>query len=402
MQEDKDMYKRIPIFLVMFFGCAAFITGCVSLGTEKEDVEITDNREELKLISEVPQKFERNVKTETGFSADGKKIHFFEFDENGNRITEYYYDENGTVDWRNSYTREYNETGKMIVENSFFENGSIYERKIWEYELDDRMIAESYFCSGYQLRYVYEYDQNGNQITKYMHKERNGKIWDGYVEKCKYDKNGNLIAEYSYKDDGTISWVSSHVYEYDQDNNKLVQYSFDIDDKRYIHYTWSYDNNGKVLDERCFKPDGTVDWWDSKTYKRDTNGNIIEKCDFHENGSIRKLTIRKYDSDKNLETEFEYNDGDILHMICEYDSDGRIMLEKIYNDDGSVSWSSSSTFEYDKNGNLITRYNYDDNGNVCFQYKYEYNTNGDCIAYLGCTDDNSIEFEYQYVYTYYN
>ena len=76
MQEDKDMYKRIPIFLVMFFGCAAFITGCVSLGTAKEDVEITDNREELKLISEVPQKFERNVKTETGFSADGKKYIF--------------------------------------------------------------------------------------------------------------------------------------------------------------------------------------------------------------------------------------------------------------------------------------------------------------------------------------
>ncbi len=66
------MCKKIPIILVMFFGCAAFITGCVNLGTVKEDVEITDNREEIKLISEASQKFERNVKTETGFSKDGK------------------------------------------------------------------------------------------------------------------------------------------------------------------------------------------------------------------------------------------------------------------------------------------------------------------------------------------
>lgn len=396
------MCKRIPIILVMFFVCIALVTGCIKLGTEKGAVEIADNREKIKLISEVSRRSEGNVKTETGFGADGKKIHYFEFDENGNRITEYYYDEDGAVDWRNSYTREYNEAGKMILENSFLENGSIYERKTWEYELDGKMITEGYFCGGYQLRYVYGYDQNGNQITKQMHKERNGKIWDGYVEKCEYDKDGNLIAEYSYKDDGIISWVSSHMYEYDQDNNKLVQYSYDVDDIRYIHYTWSYDNNGKVLNERCFNPDGSADWWNSKTYKRDTNGNMIEECDFHQDGSIRQLTICKYDSDGNLEKEYEYNDGDILHRICEYDSDGRIVTEKVYNDDGSISWASSSTFEYDTNGNLITRYHYDDNGNVCFQYQYEYNTNGDCIAYLGCTGDNSIEFEYQYVYTYYN
>lgn len=50
------------------------------------------------------------------------------------------------------------ETGKMISENSFFENGSVYERQIWEYDLENRMIAESYFCGGYQMRHIYGYD----------------------------------------------------------------------------------------------------------------------------------------------------------------------------------------------------------------------------------------------------
>uniref|UniRef100_A0A0N5B1L9 RHS repeat protein n=1 Tax=Syphacia muris TaxID=451379 RepID=A0A0N5B1L9_9BILA len=285
---------------------------------------------------------------------DGKISHYFEYDENGNMVTEYYYDEDGAVDWRNSYTREYNETGKMISENSFFENGSVYERQIWEYDLDDRIIAEGYFCGGYQLRYIYGYDRSGNRISKYMHKEQNGKTWDGYVEKYKYDDNGNLIAEYSYKDDGTIIWVSSHLCEYDQDNKKLAQYSYDNDDMKYVHYRWSYDNKGKVLAEQSYNPDGSVDWWNTKMYKYDTNGKMIEKSEFHEDGSIRRLTLCEYDKDGNLETESEYNDGDILYRICKYDSDGRIITEKVYNDDGSVNWLSSSAFDPDKStGSLV-------------------------------------------------
>ena len=51
--------------------------------------ESGDNDEEVKCISEATQK---SVKIEMGFGTDGKISHYFE------------YDENGAVDWRNSYT----------------------------------------------------------------------------------------------------------------------------------------------------------------------------------------------------------------------------------------------------------------------------------------------------------
>ena len=170
-----------------------------------------------------------------------------EFDKDGNILKEialYIGGENKSkVDWE-TYAGQIDDMDSMI--SLWLDYGCIGSWSEYEYDENGNCLTEyDYFKDGTVNRrceYEYKYDENGNCLTEHSYSEDGTVNWRCEYE---YDENGNCLIKYSYGKDGTVnSWIE---YEYDEYGNKLKETFYNQDGD--IDYSHSYDIFGFCSDD---------------------------------------------------------------------------------------------------------------------------------------------------------
>ena len=185
------------------------------------------------------------------------------------------------------------------------------------------------------------------------------KYTDGYGHNCTsnifYDDNGNVTLLDIYDDFYGITEQFSE-YEYDDDNNRIIEYSDDA--YSYKEITYEYDSKNKLISKKS-KTDYEKNigvFLTSSTYEYDSKDRLVKIVDNSENGKYKTKT----------ETKNTYNKKGYL-------------IKQIVKETGSISSKKVYTYEYDNNGDNIssTIDNYYSNGlNEKFEYMYYYDEYG--------------------------
>ena len=214
-------------------------------------------------------------------------------------------------------------------------------------------------------------------VSQWNHKIVKGKVDPkGYISVVTtYDEHGNVLQVENLKSDGRKS--STHEYTYDKNGNKVtyVQHQL-MGGKWTMSYKQviTYDPKGRKVAEDGF--DGTTNYKILLTYRPDGKQETITKSNAF--GRVDEKWVYSY---TNNETKIEiYKQGTKLDRIVykTTDSNGLVLEERTTKESGDEL--SKSTFNYDKNGVLLSKLEYY-GGSLKAQYDYKY-TGGNLIEII--------------------
>ena len=109
--------------------------------------------------------------------------------------------------WDNDIKTYYNDNGNRIEENQYDEEGELTSKRKYKYDDNGNVIEAN------------QYDEEGELTRKY---------------KYKYDDNGNRIEAKEYDEDGELENESSYEYKFDDKGNWIQQIIFEDDKPTFI------------------------------------------------------------------------------------------------------------------------------------------------------------------------
>ena len=154
-------------------------------------------------------------------------------------------------------------------------------------------IVEGSSLAGVEGYHNYFFNTHGS-LVKEEYSYHKSRCW---TERFKYDKNGSLVENVRLTKDGEYNIKT--IYTYDNENNLTAE-----------HYSYSEDEMGDLMEE----------------YKYDSLGNLIEQISY---------------------SEYYYLDDDTTmksKSIFQYNPEGNIISENIYNHDGSHRYLRESHY----------------------------------------------------------
>ena len=208
----------------------------------------------------------------------------------------------------------------------------------------------------------------------------------------RYDGSGVLqwYHEFTYSADGKQASVThrdaegnqlGHIdFVYDENGNPLVSYSQYIEDGRLIKTEIEYDDSGRVSKETHYFDEENNDW-DCITFQYDANGNIIREDVYQSDGTLSVYDLFEYDSNGNPAKISYYGpDGDLWYYYTyEYNSDGKMVRLNFYdryydpeNWEYTEDWvlSRYEIHRYNEQGEMIGIDSYDGDGNLQYSETY--------------------------------
>lgn len=243
----------------------------------------------------------------------------------------------------------------------------------------------------YEEVFPYEYDEH-NRLISYCDEE-----YDLFTYKyeIKYDELGRIISKTgldmnldSYSDDDFFAIIAPEekwTYEYEDNCLKYeTKYCLDVPQIRY-----EYNNEGQLVQERS------------------NNGYIYKSCMDDEGALIRNYIYDEYGKKLRCEYTWYDNRGTITY---EYDKDGNLISSNEINSDDAIEW------EYNEKGQLIsdkteifmlcdcemgheffnhTSYEYDMDGDLLKKTYYYRECTTQCELYAGKVERIEI---YEYIY----
>lgn len=169
----------------------------------------------------------------------------FEYNEAGKLIEkkEYNREEDLTV----TISYEYDERGNaVIIDVDYVARGKDYKKE-YEYDDKDNVTKMRYSSTYYKETITYIYDENENVIEenfKSSYTDSKGKITNTTVNTFrKFDSEGNCLEAVEKDEDGKV--LLTRKYEYDGDGNQISKKVFDSKNKMTSNSEWKeYDENG--------------------------------------------------------------------------------------------------------------------------------------------------------------
>jgi YD repeat-containing protein len=368
-----------------------------------------------------------------------------EYDKNGYKIRELWYDDNGKL--KNYSSTFINDSiGNPLVEidddgdkeyYTYDANGKMIKKKrsysydTYEYDKNGNLIEEKMSVGGYgsPLVFKYHYDSNNRIIRR---DNSGGSYWENkYDEEGKisesfmYEQGGKLIKKNKYwkNDKGveikTMSWDKDglletenkyfYLYEdtlvitqitvdkenllsslicnlYNSNNSILNKSAFKITSELFTTHNYRY--NGNFLTDITYQSDYT-NWTENFIY--DKNTKLIESKRIKDDNR----TVTKYDKDRRVVqiSEFDKDNAIVRDVKMKYKGNSDKGTVKIIdkNIKDNTETKIKNTFERGLLVESIVKENNTEN-----IYKYEYNDHNDMVKMVNSKENETLTFKYKY------
>lgn len=191
---------------------------------------------------------------------------------------------------------------------------------------------------------------------------------ESWHQEYSYDDYGREKQTVQYMD-GVITYSASTAYTSATEYETTIERG---DTKYSIGYTC--DEAGRVIRQETIQ-DGTVT--ESSAYTYDDHGNQLTAQMVYGEDEMNFSYEYTYDGNGNQLTRKEYQDGEqVGYLEMTYDEKGRESASVYYFPDGSVNYSTKSTWE----GSTETRISYDSEGNAYMTLVTTYDETGNILS----------------------
>jgi len=267
-----------------------------------------------------------------------------------------------------------------------------YDEKFGEFlEIQKNKIITRYDTSGYLKekqefssykefikKYVYEYDQMGNEIV-YQEIYGSGEMSVDQTLSNEYNSKGYLIQTTDHNSQSNES--IRRIYNYDPKGNMIEKSYYKVDtDKLNKKEVYIFDSKGQLIEEALYAPGGSTIKKTKHIY--DSSGNRIESLSFNSKGKETSKIVYTYRRGGKLERMDKiWLDGNLKNqsVTSKFDLGGNKIEGVGLTSKGLVDYRF--TYKYDSNDNVIEVRRHDPDRFLSSYQTYQYDIHGRIIEY---------------------
>lgn len=146
----------------------------------------------------------------------------------------------------------------------------------------------------------------------------------------------------------------------------------EIKEESYLEAVISYDENGKVLKEVHYTPDGNVESVVENEF--DAEGRVVASSQFDENEELCQKNTFTYQDGRVVKKGCFYGEGSPEYVTRFIIENGLVVREDSYDEDEFDY--TEKTHEYDENGREVKTVEFNEEGEILYRNTYEYDADG--------------------------
>ena len=169
----------------------------------------------------------------------------------------------------------------------------------------------------------------------------------------------------------------------------------DIEPVEYTEGYAEYDDNGTLLREERYEPDGTLNTLTLNTY--DEKGNLVQTEQYDQDDILLQKTVNQYDESGILVAQSNYYGDASDEYVTKYyyDEDQNVVKQEVYVN-GKLDFVEKITTYIDGRPETVTEN--DDYGNVLYIHHYQYDEKGQVAVYTRDEVQNNDRRTYEFTY----
>ncbi len=169
----------------------------------------------------------------------------------------------------------------------------------------------------------------------------------------------------------------------------------DIEPVEYTEGYAEYDDNGHILREERYEPNGTLNTLTVNTYNE--NGELVQTEQYDQDDILLQKTVNKYDENQRLASQSNYYGDASEEYVTKYyyDAEGNVVKQEVYVDGNLDYVEKTATFV---NGRPDTVTENDDYGNAMYVHHYQYDEKGQVTVYVRDEVQNKDRRTYEFTY----
>ena len=214
----------------------------------------------------------------------------------------------------------YDKLGKVTSTIHYDREGNLQRKDIYYYNNDGFLIELSSYGPNGLLTWknIFAYGKHDKITHEASYRPDGSLVWE---DKYKYDKNDHLLEKASYLVEEGNEYVS-RTFRYDSQNQLAKETSYYPDGKRSSDFIYTYDFDGKLVEEKFY------DYYKNLTlkdqYKYDRKDNIKEWMLVDQDGKL----VNNYEG--TAKKTYQYNRKNNIIGIEMKDDQGIIVKKKIF------------------------------------------------------------------------
>jgi len=169
----------------------------------------------------------------------------------------------------------------------------------------------------------------------------------------------------------------------------------DIEPLEYTEGYAEYDDNGLLVREERYEPDGSLNTLTVNTYNE--NGELIQTEQYDQEDILLQKTVNHYDDKQRLTAQSNYYGDASEEYVTKYyyDEDDNVVKQEVYVN-GDLDYVEKTTTY--KDGRRETETENDDYGNPMYIHHYQYDENGRVAVYVRDEVQNKDRRTYEFTY----
>jgi len=169
----------------------------------------------------------------------------------------------------------------------------------------------------------------------------------------------------------------------------------DIEPVEYTEGYAEYDDNGHILREERYEPDGTLNTLTVNTYNE--NGELVQTEQYDQDDILLQKTVNKYDENQRLTSQSNYYGDASEEYVTKYyyDAEGNVVKQEVYVD-GNLDYVEKTAIFVNGRPDTVTEN--DDYGNAMYVHHYQYDEKGQVTVYVRDEVQNKDRRTYEFTY----
>lgn len=169
----------------------------------------------------------------------------------------------------------------------------------------------------------------------------------------------------------------------------------DIEPVEYTEGYAEYDDNGHILREERYEPDGTLNTLTVNTYNE--NGELVQTEQYDQDDILLQKTVNKYDENQRLASQSNYYGDASEEYVTKYyyDAEGNVVKQEVYVD-GNLDYVEKTAIFVNGRPDTVTEN--DDYGNAMYVHHYQYDEKGQVTVYVRDEVQNKDRRTYEFTY----